>query len=287
MLAGERKVHNVSIQKPYTTNPLLKHWRGGYAVVPTLVITLLTLRAAMGLVQSFIPAPFINLWLVFSIVVLIWQLVGTWRSIDRYLRERGSVAGSVAAHLYVLGALIVTVVQFGDALASKTPVEVPQVTLRTLPLTVDKKTVRVDGNFDWDLFSAFERTLKDNADIENVRLSSSGGYVYVARAMALAILERQLNTHVELRCYSACTVAFIAGEHRTMSDAAKLGFHQYKLESASPGLIDLDEELEKDQKFFATRGIPTSFLERVFVTDHADLWMPEKSDLLAAGVVHN
>jgi len=72
-----------------------------------------------------------------------------------------------------------------------------------------------------------------------------------------------------------------------MSDAAKLGFHQYKLESASPGLIDLDEELEKDQKFFATRGIPTSFLERVFVTDHADLWMPEKSDLLAAGVVHN
>jgi len=285
MLTSESKTRVPHILRaPSKLNPLLTHWRGDYALLPTLFVTMLGLRVLLGIIQPSIPEPQIHLWVIFSVVVFLWQVVGTSRASELFLKDTGNVPGVVVGYLSILTVAMFTVVQVADALASTNKPVVAQAEPGTLPLSIDEKTIRVNGSLDWGVYSAFVKTLEVYPDIESVRLGSPGGYVFVARAMARIIMERQLSTHVETRCYSACTVAFLAGKQRTMAEMAKLGFHKYKLESEN-GTVDVAEELDKDRQFFASRGISACFIQQIFVAEHSDLWVPEKSVLVAAGVV--
>jgi len=285
MLISESKTRDLFLlREPSKWNPLLKHWRGYYDLLPTIFVTMLALRVVLGIIQPSIPVQQIYIWLFVSVVIFLWQIVGTSRSIELFLKDTGNVPGVIVGYLCILTVSILTVVQVADALASANPPIETESVPGTLPLTVDEKTVRVNGSLDWELYTAFEKTLAEYPDIESVRLGSPGGYVFVARAMARIIMERQLSTHVETRCYSACTVAFLAGEQRTMADMAQIGFHKYKLEDENSS-VDVAEELDKDRQFFASRGISAGFLEQVFVAEHSDLWIPEKAVLVAAGVV--
>jgi len=242
MLTSESKTRVPHILRaPSKLNPLLTHWRGDYALLPTLFVTMLGLRVLLGIIQPSIPEPQIHLWVIFSVVVFLWQVVGTSRASELFLKDTGNVPGVVVGYLSILTVAMFTVVQVADALASTNKPVVAQAEPGT-------------------------------------------GYVFVARAMARIIMERQLSTHVETRCYSACTVAFLAGKQRTMAEMAKLGFHKYKLESEN-GTVDVAEELDKDRQFFASRGISACFIQQIFVAEHSDLWVPEKSVLVAAGVV--
>lgn len=104
--------------------------------------------------------------------------------------------------------------------------------------------------------------------------------------MAKKILERNLDTHIVTHCYSACAIAFLAGERRTMSDNAELGFHQYKLEAGYESVvINVDDELERDRQFFARRGLSDEFVQQVFTAAHSDLWVPDSDILIKAGVI--
>ena len=47
--------------------------------------------------------------------------------------------------------------------------------------------------------------------------------------MAELLRKRKLNTHVMDECSSACTLAFLAGEVRTISRKGALGFHASRL----------------------------------------------------------
>jgi len=208
------------------------------------------------------------------------------RATDVFLKNTGNVLVVFAGYFCILVIAVLSLLQVLDALALKYRIETPFAEAYTLPVMSEEKLVRVEGNLDWELFGAFEKTLQDNPDIKNVRLGSVGGYVFVARAMALMILEKKMNTHVETHCYSACTVAFLAGQRRTMSASAELGFHQYKLEkSNTPALIDVSKELERDREFFAEQGLSDGFIQQVFAADHSELWVPDTKSLLAAGVL--
>ncbi len=267
-------------------NPIKTHWRGRYTLLPTLLLTALALRLLMGVVQKTIPTGSINLWVVFSVGIFLWQIVGSSRATDRFLKESGNIVAVFAAYFVLLVVGILTVFQVADAMASKYEPESFVTTSLTLPVQRDKQLIRVDGNLNWELFSAFEETLEMYPDIEGVELSSGGGYVFVARAMALKILEHKLNTHVDTHCYSACTIAFLAGQRRTMASNARLGFHRYKLESThQPDLIDVSEELEKDRLFFAERGLSDAFIKQVFTAGHAELWKPNMVSLIKGGVL--
>jgi len=269
-------------------NPFATHWLGRYPLLPTLIFTVLLLRISIGSLQNFIPTNFILVWILASLAVFVWQVVGTTRAAKRFLKDSGNMIGVYAAYFAMLSVTVMTIVQGGDALANEVMPESRKDSSYTLPVLSDKQMMRVDGNLDWEMFSAFERTLDSHPGIENVKLGSSGGYVFVARAMALLIESRELNTHVATHCYSACTLAFVAGSQRTMDKGAKLGFHRYKLESTEkPSLINVSEELEKDRRFFAERGLSSSFVENVFNAKHSELWVPDHEQLLQAGVLSN
>jgi len=270
-------------------NPFAAHWRGAYPLFVTLALTLVGLRVFLGLFQTMVPPQWIDVWVFLTVGVLIWQVIGTMRAADRFLKYTGNVLGLCAAYFLLLVTAVLTFVQTADALAAKhefPPFDISS--LRTLPVMSKDGVMRVDGNLDWELFGAFEHTLDSYPDIQSVRLGSTGGYVFVARAMAAKILERSLDTHVATHCYSACAVAFLAGERRTMAESAKLGFHKYKLEAGhQPEVINVADELEKDRQFFTRRGLSDEFVQQVFTAAHSDLWIPDSELLIKSGVIVN
>lgn len=263
----------------------MKHWRGQCALLPTLLLTALVLRFGLGWLQESVPSKGIEIWVVITLAIFFWQLVGTSRATDKFLKDTGNMISVYCAYFVLLIIAVLTTVQVADAVASKAhSIEIVE-TPRSMLAVIGADTVVVDGNLDWDVYSAFDKTLDTHPKIEHVYLASSGGYVFVARAMALKILERRLNTHVSSHCYSACTIAFLAGDRRTMASSAQLGFHRYKLESTSqPIFIDVSEELEKDRLFFAERGLTDAFIQKVFTAEHTELWKPDMVALIKGGV---
>lgn len=268
--------------------PVVNHWQGGYSLLLTLLLALVGLRLLLGIVQTVVPAELIVIWVVASIAVLFWQIIGTMRAADRFLKNTGNVLGLCFAYFLMLVTTVLTFVQTADGLSSRHARPVYDITTRTLPVISRDGVMRVDGNLDWELFGAFEQTLENYPNIQSIRLGSTGGYVFVARAMAEKILERSLDTHITTHCYSACAVAFLAGERRTMSESAEIGFHKYKLEAGSqPVVINVADELERDRQFFTQRGLSDEFVQQVFTAAHNDLWIPDNDLLREAGVISN
>ena len=165
-------------------NPLLTHWRGRGALLPTILFTALTLRLLLGWLQEMVSPDFLSVWLAASVGVFIWQVVGTSRLAERLPRRGGSVLEVLTTYFIVAVLAVLTFVQVADGLSSKQRAERYSIKTPMLPVLSSENVIRVDGNFDWELFGAFERTLADNPDVKNVRLGSTGGYVFVARAMA-------------------------------------------------------------------------------------------------------
>jgi len=186
---------------------------------------------------------------------------------------------------------VLTVLQVADMLTGRRTVTeqstVAVVVEKTLlPVNTEGTTVILEGEFNWDLRRAFLNTLEANPSITTVTLNSNGGLVFVGRALALAIAEHQLNTHVEHHCYSACTIAFISGAARSLADNAELGFHQYLLENDNQTHgISVQEELDVDRAHFARHGVSQSFISRLYSAEHNQLWVPEHQLLIEAGVV--
>jgi len=275
-------------------SPIKSHWRGQYALIPTLLVTVLALRYLLGLLQGSVPVSGMYGWMAFSLGVFVWQIVGASRAADRFLKYSGNIAGLYIAYVTLLALVAMTVSQLQGAFSpqqitasvSESSASDPMVMVQRGSLRRVQDTIVVEGNFDWELYRKFKSSIHKNPDIKQIRLQSTGGYVFVARAMSEIILNRSLDTHVSRYCYSACTVAFLAGERRTMSEGAQLGFHRYKLEAPEiPGLVDVGEELERDKQFFALRGVSAGFVEQVFLADHADLWKPDQVLLSESGVL--
>lgn len=274
-------MRNMSFQNPVTT-----HWRGRYMLLPTILFTVLILRVLLGWVQTTVPVDIIIFWIALTLAIFIWQLVGTARAADNHLKDSGNIIALVGAYFMLLVLFALTAVQVADALTSRASSEPETNPLRLLTVTSNDTVVQIEDNLTWDVYTAFNSTLAAYPHIKTVKLESTGGFVFAARAIALNIMEHKFNTHVDSYCYSACTVAFLAGQRRTMSYLAELGFHRYKLETpGQPELIDVSEELEKDKIFFAERGVSGFFIDQVFKAEHSDLWKPDRGVLTEAGVL--
>ena len=63
------------------------------------------------------------------------------------------------------------------------------------------------------MWRAVQRTLIEHPGIALVEVNSPGGQVSPAIAIADLIRKRGLDTLAEGRCYSACTLIFLAGQN--------------------------------------------------------------------------
>lgn len=149
------------------------------------------------------------------------------------------------------------------------------------------RTVFLRGDFDHGVTKDLEAVVRQYPGITGIVLTSRGGTPFEGRGVARVILEHRLDTFVVTACYSACTIAFIAGKRRTLAPEGRLGFHQYGLEGrCQVPFADIEKQQKIDLVFFGAQGVGSEFLAKVYASPSSEIWQPSSDELIGAGVVH-
>lgn len=281
-----------------------RHWHGESSLGISYWINglLLSLIAAAGaavlgalditLAPRLIAAAYVA-FTTFLVALGTWQLVGIWRSAGRRIRERKE-CGKGAAWAYLarvataLGFLFLVMntlayrapsawayvkIAFGDG-------PIPHHILRVLNGGLE---IELAGGIDFGT-SADLRTLLDaTPQVRTIDFNSLGGRIAEALHVRDLIRERHLATYTDAWCASACTVAYMGGYPRYLGPGGKLGFHRYTFPGLTPEQ-DAAVNIQGEQELI-NAGVSRVFAAKVFTTASTDLWVPDRSTLLAAHVV--
>ncbi len=286
---------------------LKNHWFGRLPLWQTVWINLVSLLVFTDLLlAALIPkAAKLNAPLSWSIVgpviiaylaLVVWQVTGTLRAMEQHIRDGGGMpaawgiqAGLLAAFWVILANvwglwLTTTVVIETENFEER--MEREHASKYSLQVSDDGQSVQLQGEITLGVTKKFELLLNNAPNLQTVVLESGGGNIYEARGLAKRISEAGINTHVQTECSSACTLAFIGGVQRTMENAARLGFHQYRIDADYVvAFADPEAEQARDKALFAAAGVKESFLSAMFEQTAAAMWFPEKEVLLEAGVL--
>lgn len=214
-----------------------------------------------------------------------------FRDNGRILKTRSLQAFSI---LMVLFTLVYSLEVIQAAVYSKKQFEFysepPTQVDYTLKVSEDQRQLHIMGALDIGITSATRSMLVAYPGISSVILQSPGGHIYEGRGLARLFMEYQLDTFVARECSSACVTAFIGGQRRYLGPAAKLGFHQYKLEKTHYlellPVFDIPAEQLHDLALYKSRGVKPAFLDKIYVQPANMIWFPEHEELLEVQLVH-
>lgn len=281
---------------------ILQHWRGEFSLplaywgISVLFVTLIRIIAEvlMGELESSSTSITSTAWLLFgfygfTFVIIIWSLVGTWRSATRYSLEKKSNLWSGLAKLaIVLGVLQISstfLIQEAPVLKvmSQYLMGANKSSRITVEILDDGKTIKLSGMFGNGSFNTFKSSLDKHPNINKISLSSNGGLFKEVSLIAEEILIKRLDTYVEDKCESFCTIVFLSGYNRFSTPTAKIGFHSPSLKGAS----HLDEDLfSESKKLYAKLRVSKEFIDKIYATPNTDVWYPTQKELIDAGIVN-
>ena len=157
--------------------------------------------------------------------------------------------------------------------------------LDTLAVTVspDGTVLSVEGAYGTGSADAVRRALDKHPSVRRVVLAGPGGRIGTAFEINRMIRNRRLATRVESGCASACTIAFLGGNDRSISASGRLGFHQGSFPGLGPN--DLYESNRDMRRFLVASGVTPEFAQRVIDTPPNEIWTPTPQELLAGRVV--
>src|SRR5205085_128806 len=254
-------------------------WLGNIAFAILGVAIAKAFRAESGYNPTNIFAVIVLTWSSL-VVVVSWQLVGVWRSANRYAQGRARVGlgafwGRLAQAAVILGAIgnFATFMREGapqvvevSGMAFRNDPDVPDYAIRVMR---DGTEAEIVGGFKFGLTDDFEKILKASRQVQVVHLDSIGGRLGEGEKMFRLIRDRGFNTYVSSKCLSACTVAFAGGRQRYLHRNATLGFHR----GAFPGVQE--GEFDSSQRdVFKTAGFDDRFIAKALSTPHRDMWRP-------------
>ncbi|MGI9422771.1 MAG: hypothetical protein ACR2PA_06230 [Hyphomicrobiaceae bacterium] len=273
--------------------PAVDHWQGRHPWPLTLVVSVIGMTYLFDWLLMQLPempsSLGIALWVVGGCALLTWQVVGTAKAARANLTPPSDSFAAWGGYATILVAVILVGLKMLDGVSRHIPPSVAEVDLdsgrqQTMVRIVEGDLV-IEGGLDYATNTALADALKRNPNTRRVVFDSTGGHVFAARAIANQILSLRLDTHVEDRCFSACTIAFMAGNNRTLGAGGQLGFHRYSFANRfRVQTVDPVAEQEKDRSYFLTRGVRPDFLDRVFNAENSDLWRPDHATLRAASV---
>ncbi|MEM8750969.1 MAG: hypothetical protein AAGF28_11760 [Pseudomonadota bacterium] len=259
--------------------------------MPTIVFTVLGATLILRQIPVFESRIATSVIIVFVLAILSWQTVGTLRTITNDQRSYGAPMNAWLGYGALLTALVLGGLQITDqAMAgfSKRAALEAQYRPVLLPVSDDGTSAILSGDLDFKSDASLRATLEAHPTVRVVTLSSDGGLVFAARALAITIAEHGLDTRVEATCQSACTIPFMAGMERSVSPSGRLGFHRYRfLKAHQMRKSGSDDEQDKDIAYFRKRGVAADFLKRAFQTPHTSIWYPSLSLMRTANVVND
>ena len=170
----------------------------------------------------------------------------------------------------------------------------------TIPFPSDDSR-SIGGTDESELFYYLEH----NPGILTVVLNATGGSMNVGTAMANVIAKFGVDTEVGGRCFSACTLVFLGGKHRSLAKGGVLGFHRsYVKVPAIDGSFlptkghpafdaeDVADEYDYGEdaameliKFMLDHGVDIHFALKALRYERVDMWIPSRAELTAAGVL--
>lgn len=233
-----------------------------------------------------------------KIIALPWIGISTLRFTEYHFKKFGVAMVKTSLLACLCLAVLVISVSAIDAIQeiifmqnSKASGDHSRAPVYRLSADMVKKEYTIEGIIDFGISRDFRLLLKQHPGGTRVVLSSQGGSIYEGRGLAIIIHNHKLDTHAIDECSSACTLAFIGGQGRSLGASAKLGFHQYSMEylnrhQAVP-FHDPVKEQKRDTAFMRERGISKEFVDRVFDKQHQDIWYPDHASLLRYNVVHS
>lgn len=138
------------------------------------------------------------------------------------------------------------------------------------------------GDVDYGSAAALRKVVLHHPEIRLLEVDSPGGYVSEMDALVDIVRKNRLDTVVINRCYSACTVVFLAGERRYVGSQARFGFHQSGFDGRNR---DIEWSIPEYMAsiFYRERGIEKSFFEKALNTSYYDLWRPDPLDVKRSG----
>lgn len=177
-----------------------------------------------------------------GVVIQVWAGVGIFRSAGRHIVQSGNrLAARAAQGMVLLGAVLSIAGAFTinrqmliDAYQQAIWIEVHGIW--KVETVVSGDEIELTGGISRGLASAVESKLGSNFRITRLRLNlKNGGLVSEANKLASIVRARNLDVITTKECSSSCTIVFLAGKHRAITDQARLGFHAYKMPGMSGG----------------------------------------------------
>ena len=276
----------IRISRPAPLRIIGGYWRGDCPPWIALFVVLIGGRLVLGQLWRSLPlpmsTPLFALLIAADVALALWQMVGAWRSLSQGVDARAQGHVLLAGQVTVVVVAVVIVNSGLDQAARQAQTPVRYVAPE--PLQVRDGVAYLTGEIDYDLMARFDAT--PAASFSTLELDSAGGRIFAARALAKRVSARGLTTLVTKRCYSACTLIFMAGAHHDLGPKGELGFHGYHLEPYQP-LIDVAAQEAIDRAFLRDHGVSESFVKRAFATPHKDIWLPDRQVLAAAGVLRD
>jgi len=241
----------------------------------------------LGVLQVIIPAALCAVASLFAL----WQLWLIVAAARRTIREGGglrfavlSIAGAAFGAAAIAGILHEKAV---PQLEELWDIHHGDERLGDLGIVVtdEGRTLILNGPLGIGAAAQVKTALERNAGLRNVVVAGPGGRVGPAYQIAGLIRTRGLDTRVEHRCYSACTVVFLGGVRRGVGPRGALGFHRLSFPGMDDAeLADANRQL-RDFMVFAGQ-VSGSFVRRVMETPSESIWIPTLEELLEAGVIH-
>ena len=286
-------------------NYIQKHWQGDYPLGISFwfnfLLVIIVYHYGENLIRFFFnysPHSFILSTIVYLIIsrliIYPWQVIGLLRACERHLLIYGNVIKVRAVQGIVILSLLGTFVHILDSAQSliifkknvdKAAVSQADPTF-TLSIVNEGRFILLKGEIDFGVTKAITQILSANPDIDGIILDSSGGIVYEGRGLFMLIKKYGLDTYCFKNCSSACTIAFIGGTRRFLGLKARLGFHQYRLDSDKINpVVDIEDEQKKDLAIYKNQMINDTFLNKIFEKSQNEIWFPTHDELLTAGVV--
>lgn len=269
----------------------ISYWVNGIVLTGVFVFLIALFTADQRLIDSFPRLYFLSavgIWLL-AAVLTVWQMIGIWRSASSYLSEhKNKVWGWLAKLSEIFGSL--------SAVANFAITGIPQIrefarlaagydSMGTYQLRVlrDSSELEIAGSIVFGLTDEVGRMLDAHPTIKTLHLNSAGGRVGEARKLRDLITARGLTTYTATECFSACTIAYLAGSRRLIAETASLGFHRYSF----PGIKDdpADPGYQVERSDWIARGIDSRFVAKAFTAPSSEMWKPTHRELFEAGAI--
>ncbi len=223
----------------------------------------------------------------FTLLVVIWQVVGIWRSSDNHVDRGGKKFWSVTAKVMVVIGLFqnYNIYQTQAWPQIKEAYQIvsgdSSVGVFNVRLLNGGTELEIYGGIPFGSTSELKKFLDAAPTIQVIHLNSHGGRIGEAIKMRDLIRERRLTTYTSSNCLSACTIAFVGGTERFLHPSqGKLGFHQ----GSFPGIKqedfrDVTNQIIDDAVHF---GVSKKFMKKGYSTANNSMWYPTKEEIIGA-----